>query len=159
MTSKEEELKSLLNDLQNSDDCRFQLDYYSEKEPKAFEWKCLIEGLQGSIYEGGYYMLKIEFPENYPIGQPEAYFLNKIFHPHVSSVGRACIHPPNHDIISVLESVENMFVDYKMNLNQSYSNEAARLLKEEKEDEFIKKAKEYVKAYAKLNDIEKYYDL
>lgn len=36
MSSKEEELKTLLNELQNSSDCRFQLDYYSEKNLKVF---------------------------------------------------------------------------------------------------------------------------
>jgi ubiquitin-protein ligase len=77
-------MKALLNELQNSLDCRFELDYLSEKNPNAFEWKALLEGLQGSIYEGGYYMVKIIFSKNYPKERPEVYFLNKIFHPHVS---------------------------------------------------------------------------
>lgn len=86
-------------------------------------------------------MLRIDFNENYPVLQPDVYFLNKIFHPHVGSSGNACIHPTSHDIISVLETVENMFMDYKMNLDRAYSNDATKLLKDGKEEEFIQKAK------------------
>ena len=153
-------MKALLNELQNSLDCRFHLDYLSKKNPNPFEWKALIEGLQGSIYEGGYYMVKIIFTESYPTIRPEVYFLNKIFHPHISeSDFRCCICPPRNDVITVLETVENMFMDYKMDLEHSYSNKAYELLSNKKEDEFIETVKKYVKDYAKLEDIEKYYDL
>ena len=108
MSCTEESMNSLLNELQNSPDCRFQFDYLSEKKPNPFEWKCLLEGLQGSIYEGGFYMVKIIFPTNYPNSRPEVYFLNKILHPHVSSTGRCCIVPLQNDIISVMKTVENM---------------------------------------------------
>ena len=150
-------MRELLNELQNSLECRFELDYLSKKNPNPFEWKALIEGLQGSIYEGGYYMVKIIFDKNYPTSRPEVYFLNKIFHPHVSESSlRACIFPTKNDIISVLEAVENMFMDYKMNLEHSYSNKAQELLLNNKDDEFITTVKQYVRDYAKLEDLDKF---
>ena len=51
-----------------------------------------------------------------------------------------------------------MFMDFNMNLDHSYSNEASELLKESKE-KFIEKAKEYVKDFAKIEDLDDFYDL
>jgi hypothetical protein len=58
-----------------------------------------------------------------------------------------------------LETVENMFMDYKMNIDHAYSNTAVKLLNEKHEDEFIATAKRYVKDYAKLSDLDRFYDL
>ena len=160
MSQTETSMKELLNQLQNSLECRFELDYLSEKNKNPFEWKALIEGLQGSIYEGGYYMVKIDFSSSYPSSRPALCFLNKIFHPHVSESNlQACICPTSNNIISVLETVENMFMDYKMDVSHSYSNKAHELLANNKEDEFIATAKQYVREYAKLEDLDKFYDL
>ena len=74
-----EEIKTLLNKLQNDPNNRFDLDYFNEKNPNPYEWKTVLEGSQGSIYENGYYMLKITFPQNYPDSCPSVTFLNKIF--------------------------------------------------------------------------------
>lgn len=105
-------------------------------------------------------MVKIIFSKNYPKERPEVYFLNKIFHPHISeSSNRAWICPLGNDVISVLETVENIFMDYKMNIDHAYSNTAAKLLNEKHEDEFIATVKRYVKDYAKLSDLDRFYDL
>ena len=122
-------------------------------------YKALLQGPQGSIYEGGYYMVKIIFSKNYPNEKPSVYFLNKIFHPNVCEItNRVCILPPKNDVISVLDTVENMFFDYKENIHHAYSNTARKLLEENREDEFIATAKRYVKDYAKLKDLDRFYD-
>lgn len=157
MVVTKEEIKALLNKLQNDPSCRYDLDYFSEKNPDPFVWKAIMEGTQGSIYEDGFFMLKIVFTENYPENRPSIYFLNKIFHPHVSSSGAACIVPTKNDIISVLETVESMFLDYDADLDHAYSEEPKALYKENP-DKFITKAKEWVNAYAKLEDLDQFYD-
>ena len=159
MTTKSEELKLLLNKLQNDQDCEFEFDYLSEKEPNPFEWKTVLEGTQDTIYEGGYYMLKIIFPEDYPTNTPQVYFLNKIFHPHISSSnGEACIVPPSNDIKDVMMTVRNMFVDYGKNIEHAYPGEPKKLYKTDR-PKFEYTVREWVSAYAKLEDIDKYYDL
>ena len=158
MKSSPETLKKLLNELQNDQNCLYEFDYLSEKSPNAFEWKTVLQGSQGTIYENGYYMIKIVFTEDYPSKRPDVYFLNKIFHPHISSNGWACIEPPSPDIIDVMQTVENMFVEYGKDINHAYRNDARRLY-ETNRNEFENEVRKWVRAYAKLEDIDKYYDL
>ena len=105
-------------------------------------------------------MLKIIFPRNYPRSRPSAYFLNKIFHPHVnigsSWCGSCCIVPTKNDIKSVLDAVSNMFIDHDVDHDHGYGEEPRKLLLDKKENEFIAKAKEWVRQYAKVDDIEQY---
>lgn len=155
----EESMKKLLNKVQNDKNFRYDVDYF-ESENKPFEWKALLEGTQGSIYEGGFYMVKLIFPRSYPKSRPSAYFLNKIFHPHVcigsSWDGTCCIKPIKNDIKSVLDAVSNMFIDHEVDADHGYGEEPRKLLLEKKEDQFIEKAKTWVREFAKLEDIEKY---
>ena len=86
--------------------------------------------------------------------------MNKIFHPHINNSGGVCIsESPKNDILTVLEVVENMFLDYDADITHAYSDEPRTLLEEKKTEEFIQKAKDWVKQYAKLEDIDKFYDL
>ena len=157
MVVTKEEIRTLLNKLQNDPNNRFDFDYYSEKNKNPFEWKVVLEGSIGSIYENGYYMVKIIFNENYPNSRPSVYFMNKIFHPHIHSSGSACIHPEKNDILSVMECVENMFFYYDADLSHAYGEEPRTTL-EKNRDEFIRKAQEWVNQYAKLEDLDKFYD-
>lgn len=157
MVVTKEDIRTLLNKLQNDQNNRFDFDYFSEKNKNPFEWKVVLEGSQGSIYENGYYMIKIIFNENYPSSCPSVCFMNKIFHPHIHSSGNACIRPENNDILSVMECVENMFFYYDADLNHAYSEEPRTTL-ENNRDEFIRKAQEWVKQYAKIEDLDKFYD-
>jgi ubiquitin-protein ligase len=158
MVVTKEEIRTLLNKLKNDPNNRFDFDYLSDKEKNPFEWKAILEGSQGSIYENGYYMVKIVFNESYPSSCPSVYFLNKIFHPHIHSSGTACIHPERNDILSVMECVENMFFYYDADLDHAYAEEPRTTLERNKE-EFIKKAQEWVRQYAKIEDLDKFYDL
>lgn len=157
MVLTKEDIRTLLNKLQNDPNNRFDFDYFSEKNKNPFEWKTILEGSQGSIYENGYYMLKIVFDENYPSSCPHVYFLNKIFHPHIHSSGAACIHPESYDILAVLECVENMFYYYDADLSHAYGEEPRTTLEKDR-DAFIKKAQEWVREYAKIDDLDKFYD-
>lgn len=153
MSGKKEEIKTLFNKLQNDPDNRFD---FEMNDNNPMEWRTILEGSEGSIYENGYYMLKIVFPEDYPNSKPSIQFLNKIFHPHVSSSGSACIHPETHDILSVLECVENMFFYYDADLSSAYDNEPRQTLQRDR-DEFIQKATQWVREYAKIEDLDQFY--
>ena len=165
MSTKREEMINLLNKLQHDPNNRFYIDYFSEKDKNPFEWKTVLEGSIGSIYENGYYMIKIRFTENYPQDSPKIFFLNRIFHPHINqSDGYACIspflpiRPRDNNIISVLECVDNFFINYDSCVERAYSQEPLYILMKDR-DEFIKIAKKWVKDYAKIEDLNKYYDI
>ena len=61
MVITREEIRTLLNKLQNDKNCKYDFDYFDEKEKNPFVWKTVLEGSQGSIYENGFYMLKITY--------------------------------------------------------------------------------------------------
>ena len=50
----------------------YEVDYFDKKEKNPFWLKILLEGVQGSIYEGGFYILKVIFPKSYSISRPLA---------------------------------------------------------------------------------------
>ena len=164
MSSTKESMKALLNKMQNGQQSRFNVDYYSDKNKDPFLWKVLFEGTIGSIYEGGFFMVKIQFTSDYPNSRPSAYFLNKIFHPHVligdvnNFRGDICLNIKNTDINSVLVAIESMFIDYDKDVDHAYGEDPRKTFNESR-DKFIEKAKEWVRLYAKLEDIDKFYDL
>ena len=60
-------------------------------------------------------MVKIVFSNDYPNSRPSAYFMNRIFHPHVligntnDFRGDICLNIQNKDINSVLFAILEMF--------------------------------------------------
>eukprot|EP00462_Mataza_sp_D1_P000877 CAMPEP_0175097664 /NCGR_PEP_ID=MMETSP0086_2-20121207/5408_1 /TAXON_ID=136419 /ORGANISM="Unknown Unknown, Strain D1" /LENGTH=192 /DNA_ID=CAMNT_0016371191 /DNA_START=45 /DNA_END=623 /DNA_ORIENTATION=+ len=55
-------------------------------------WKGKVPGPEGSVYEGGLFIIDIKIPENYPFVPPRMYFDTKIWHPNVSSAnGAICL--------------------------------------------------------------------
>lgn len=141
-----EELKALLNKLQNDPDCRFDVEYYDKCNPDPYEWKLLLQGTKDTPYEGGLFMLKIKIPTNYPDSKPIFYFLTKIFHPHVEQgSGHCCYCPPSNDILDCMDCVENMFE--QTDPEHGYSQEPAKYYSRGK-PEFEAKAKEWTKEFA-----------
>ena len=79
-------MSSVLKEKQNDRNFGYYIDYFNNEQKNPSEWKAIIEGPKGSIYEGGFYMLKIIFPEYYIFpneSKPTIYIMNKIFHPHI----------------------------------------------------------------------------
>lgn len=57
----------------------------------------MIEGPEGTIFEGGLLQARLTFPTNYPNMPPTMVFTNKVWHPNVYPDGTVCIsilHPP-----------------------------------------------------------------
>ena len=54
-------------------------------------WRAVVDGPQGSAYEGGRFELAISLPSNYPFRPPEVKFRTKIYHTNVKqSDGSLC---------------------------------------------------------------------
>ncbi|KAJ3269769.1 hypothetical protein HDV01_001026 [Terramyces sp. JEL0728] len=73
------------------------------KNDNIFEWQVGIIGPPDTIYQGGYFLTTLKFPEDYPFGPPTFTFNSEFFHPNVYTDGKLCIsilHPPGDDPLS-----------------------------------------------------------
>ena len=147
------DLMDLLNDLQNDENCRFCLDYWDEENPNPFEWKLLLEGKQETIYENGYYIIKIIFTESYPETMPSIYFKTKIYHANIRlDDGYVCIKPESYDILDVLECLDNIFDS--CNATTGGFRPQTEVWKNDRH-KYEETAKEYVRKYATLENHDK----
>mmetsp|Transcript_10241 Transcript_10241/g.25982 ORF Transcript_10241/g.25982 Transcript_10241/m.25982 type:complete len:160 (-) Transcript_10241:193-672(-) len=77
--------------------------FFARPETKAdgsmnlMRWKCHIPGKKGSLWEGGYYPIAIEFPEDYPQKPPKCKFPEKFYHPNIYPSGTVCLSILNED--------------------------------------------------------------
>ena len=78
---------------------------------RIFHWKISLIGPSDTHYKGGVFVLRADFPENYPIGKPEVKFIKGINHPDVSpndghiSLSVLNNWKPNTPFIEVLVSI------------------------------------------------------
>ena len=150
MVVTRKDLIDLLNDLQNDENCRFCLDYWDENAKNPFEWKLLLEGKQQTIYENGYFIIKIIFTESYPETMPTIYFKTKIYHANIRlDDGYVCIKPPSYDILDILDCLDNIF-DSCNAVTGGFSPQ--RDLWKSDLPRYEETAKEYVRKYATLEN-------
>jgi len=69
----------------------------------------MIVGPPDTLYEGGFFQAKLEFPSDFPNMPPEMKFKSEMWHPNVFPDGKVCIsilHPPGVDNLNELETAE-----------------------------------------------------
>mmetsp|Transcript_69064 Transcript_69064/g.152465 ORF Transcript_69064/g.152465 Transcript_69064/m.152465 type:complete len:171 (-) Transcript_69064:87-599(-) len=69
-------------------------------DSNIFEWQVTIIGPPDTLYEGGFFNVRMSFPKDYPNQPPTCRFTNDMWHPNVYPDGRVCIsilHPPGND--------------------------------------------------------------
>jgi ubiquitin-conjugating enzyme E2 G2 len=50
-------------------------------EDDLFAWEALIQGPEGTPFEGGIFPAELKFPKDYPLNPPKMKFLGDIWHP------------------------------------------------------------------------------
>ena len=50
-------------------------------EDDLFAWEALIQGPEGTPFEGGIFPAELSFPKDYPLSPPKMKFLGEIWHP------------------------------------------------------------------------------
>ncbi|KAF2496808.1 ubiquitin-conjugating enzyme [Lophium mytilinum] len=69
-------------------------------EDDMFLWEALIQGPEGTPFEGGIFPAELKFPKDYPLAPPTMRFTCEMWHPNVYQNGTVCIsilHPPGDD--------------------------------------------------------------
>jgi ubiquitin-protein ligase len=54
-----------------------------ENEDSLFSWIMIMQGPEGTPYEGGIFKMLFKFPDNYPFKAPDVKFLTTIYHPNI----------------------------------------------------------------------------
>ena len=60
-------------------------------EDDFLHWECLLDGPEGSLYEGGCFKAVLDFPKDYPMKPPTMRFVSELFHPNIGKDGKVCI--------------------------------------------------------------------
>ena len=112
----------------------------------------VIDGPQGSPFEGGHFKLQLYLPEEYPMVPPKCLFMTKIYHPNIDFLGRICLDilkknwSPALQIRSVLLSIQSLLNE--PNTDDPLNEEVNAIWKSNK-SQGEKTAREWTLKYAK----------
>ena len=79
------------------------------EDENIFKWEVMIIGPPDTLYEGGFFACKLEFPKDFPNMPPVMTFVSPMWHPNVYPDGKVCIsilHPPGEDKFNPGETAE-----------------------------------------------------
>ena len=130
-------------------------------EGDLLRWEALIDGPEGSPYEGGVFRAILEFPPSYPMQPPTMRFVSPVFHPNIGADGKVCIsilHAPGDDPLhyesrserwSAAQSVEKVLLSVMSMLaepnDESPANVDAGKLWRQDRPRFLQRATESVR--------------
>ncbi|OIR57140.1 MAG: ubiquitin-conjugating enzyme E2 [Amphiamblys sp. WSBS2006] len=88
-----------------------------EEENNLFKWKVAMKGPEGTLFEGGIFVLDVTLPEDYPFYPPRIKFLSTIIHPNIYEDGGICLDilrekwSPAQTMFSALVSIQALLSD------------------------------------------------
>jgi ubiquitin-protein ligase len=152
----QKEMNEFLEDPDMCDD--FGVDYWDEDYPNILSWRITMLGPLETFYEGGYFLIKADFDENYPTSKPKVKFRTKIYHTNVSQInGRVCLTTLNNwEKTNDKPSMKDVFEDIifllcNQNAQSGFPNDITKEYKNDNK-KFENTAQEWCKKYANVND-------
>ncbi|EPE36696.1 UBC-like protein [Glarea lozoyensis ATCC 20868] len=124
-------------------------------EGNVHNWNIVMDGPEGSPYEGGKFKLLLVLPTDYPFKPPKISFKTRIWHPNVTfdEHGSMCIGilkpeawKPSSKIMSVLTATQNLLAEPVP--DDAVETSAAEKFKNDR-PLFNREAREYTRKYAK----------
>ena len=129
--------------------------------PKEGRIDCLeakLIGAKDTAYEGGVFKLEIRLPDRYPFEPPQVKFITKIYHPNIDLAGRICLDvlksppqgswKPSQNLSTILTSIQLLLSE--PNPDDGLMADISQEYKQNR-PAFLKKAKEWVDLYAKVD--------
>ena len=78
-----------IKELQNNDSDNVTAGPVSEDN--IFCWSATLIGPKDSPYDGGIFLLNINFPQDYPFKPPKITFVTRIYHCNINNNGGICL--------------------------------------------------------------------
>ena len=124
-----------------------------KKNDSLLQWNVAIMGPEGSFYEGGRFIIEIDFSDNYPFKCPKMRFVTQIWHPNVKTdTGEICAQAIQNAWVPTLNSqfLINTMVELIKNPNNDSPMEAeiARTMNENP-DQFKSDVQAFIEKHAK----------
>ena len=148
----QKEMNEFLEDPDMCDD--FGVDYWDEDNPNILSWRITMMGPIGTFYEGGYFLIRADFDEDYPTSKPKVRFKTKIYHTNVGQYdGNICLTTLNNwktsDIKPTMKEVleDIIFLLCNQNAQQGYPNDITKTYKDDLK-KFEDTAQEWCRKYA-----------
>lgn len=123
-----------------------------ENEDNLFNWIVVMQGPDGTPYEGGIFKIQIKFPDNYPFKHPDVKFATTVYHPNIKlDTGEICQDvfasgwAPTQKVQDILEKLVSMLREpstsspLESDICNEYVNDRVK---------FNKNAREYTLKYA-----------
>jgi len=96
-------------------------DFIPPNDNNIRHFQAVINGPEGTPYEGGRFLMDIKIPDNYPMpdhtGRPRFKFISKVYHPNIGINGDICLdilagnYSPQSSLESLILSLVSMFMD------------------------------------------------
>eukprot|EP01084_Bolivina_argentea_P185536 319938_1 len=157
--------KRIIVDLQNlREPSRENLIKYDIRQEKANDLNVIyteIRGPKDSQYVGGYFVIRFEFTNDYPVSSPSVAFATKIWHPNVDhSSGSVCLNSLNQNWQPTVNvrHILDIHMPYLLehgNPDDPLNTEAGEQMKNSKQkyDEAVRK---WVQKFAKKSTLKDY---
>jgi len=127
-------------------------------------WKVIMEGPPGTPYEGGKWILFLNFPRDFPFKPPEVRFITPIYHCNVNNDGRICLSILK-DSWSPALRISNIFTEISMLITNPNPTDALDAVKanvySDNKDVYNNLAAEHAKAHASstLQELKRQYQI